>query len=842
MREFEYADLDSESDDGVFPPTSDNERVKAIRNPNAQRAHHIKIQFGEKLTLAPDMIFVEEKDINVNQGRLVATRELDIEPMKEAQLTIERRIRGHHEVCDEMEKAFNSYGDAKFSEYKLVNGKGVARHHHEAAGICESMNRELVEVKSETEKAQLLELLDSIPSPHVEGMSLRRIHAGVQRVGSRPLLEFTSGTKYSSHHYMTEDVRRVTPFCTDLVEEIKRGFRNNSQPTFYYHYFPTENIKLELCIENPRGKYVKYRLKEVICMKREPRDDVLRLDKDADFCRTRNQDLQSTSDEVRGSISIMSDMLSPRKLREASSKRSTVDHGDAPHTELQGFSAGRILDRVARFIMVLPLVQAIGYGALALVSLLVNLAVSTYNTVSHTTNTKSMRKMEFNMDQISEDFNTTVMKINAQTQMRSKKEHLRRREQEYYDRVTLDFSNLRDNLLSHEAVLNSVVNKEANLQLINDTDVEILEREIRGRRNIFLSRKHHSYDTYPIIEDDKLKIAISIPVLTPSKEAKLYSIVKIPTYINGSKYMSDCAETHLIVYKESSDWNTVSIDEALKCMDPKSRCQINQARRSSRIQNCASSQFFLKAHSVKLRSVDNEIPFAHSINDTIVLSLPPHRTTLEFHCEQMNRPGADRIIKVSGRALVHNPLKCDFSLPEYGLSYSPYRDPVRKNLPPTRGRFTISHRKMSLPKDANEPNYIIDAPRSLNQGKDQEDQNTNTWTPFRIGLIVVMTLLITLVILLIIALCLIYHHIPLPGMTVSETPEAQHDIPMHIVNPSDDSSEGEEGDPREGGSKDAQGDFDFMLGTPEGFKEGRTMKTAKRRLPGAKRKADEQMK
>ena len=424
------------------------------------------------------------------------------------------------------------------------------------------------------------------------------------------------------------------------------------------------------------------------------------------------------------------------------------------------------------------------------IALLIAMATGAVALANTQNPTKKIRSLEFNMDQIIASFNQTVEEMNQYTFTEVRAANLKRAEQAYYDRVNFDFSNLRDNLLSHEAILNSVVNREANLQLINNTDIRELETEIRQTRDVYLSREHHTFDTYPVIEEGILRIAISIPVLTPSKEAKLYSIVKIPTFLNDTKFNSMCQQTHMLVYKGSSDWNTITIDEAMKCLQPKSRCEIKSTQVSAQVQNCASSQFFLKAHTVTLAQEEDTIPFAQSINDTIILSLPNRETSLEFHCRHMNRPGADRVLKVSGRSLIHNPFLCDYSLPEYGLSYSPVLDPSDIILPSFKGRFSISHKPMELPMGVDKPAYQFSylKPR-------QEDESTPgflsiQWTLFKKVVSVLLILSLLTVLILCCCLCAVWNRVRLPWKMPYNTHQpGTQVVPRHLYQSTSSSSE-----------------------------------------------------
>ena len=792
-------------------PTQDElpQSIKTERNPNAHVAFEIKNKFGNKLTLGPDMVFTEEGDIDVNQGRLTVARELDITPLRTARAIIDHRILGHREECHKMHNLYNLFHKEKYVIARTDSGQYYRLWRDQAQELCRSKNMELPEVRTREEGMALGKLIHSIRAK--DGGLFTKTHAGV----SRP----AEGLK--TYTYMSEtakqvpkqrdEIKKATPLCSKLQHD---WYYDTPQSTYIYEYHP-ETQSLSLCAEDP-DEGAQYKTRLVICMKKDEDNDALRIDKDYEFCLNRNHEMKRTSEEAGNTIQYMSETLSVNKIREAR-RRSVInprpEQPQPQHTEI----SNETLDRVKRLIWVVPTAAAIGIGAATAISQLVSLALAGAGLKGALQNAQKVHALELDMHQIAQDFNKTLMQINHNTYVRSRRHQLQRNEQAYFDRVTLDFSNLRDNLLSHEGLLNSVINREANIQLINNTDIQMLEDELRKDRDVYLSRKHESFDTYPIIQDEKLYIAISIPILTPDKEAKLYSISKIPTFVNGNKYISNCKETHLVVYQDSSEWNTISTREALQCLDPKNRCEINMARNSARIQNCASAQFFLKKHNVVLKQEEDDIPFVQAINDTIFLSLPHKEVTLEFHCKHMDAPGADRVIKTQGKSMVHNPFLCDYSIPEYGLSFSPIRDPSTYQMPKFEGRFSITHTAMVLPEGADEPIYQIDYMRPLRTIIHPPQSSTQRfisflWTPFRALMMALMAVVLAAILILGICLGLIYYRVPLPWkMHYNLSPPANQVIPTQMRRLSDTDTDTEPDDDED----DDEDDEGNMAGTED---------------------------
>ena len=740
--------------DMTFPETetfdiSDSRSIKTDRNPNAHVAFEIKHKFDDKLTLGPDMIFTEEKDIDVNQGRLIASREVVVNELVDAQTTIEERISSHRGICLEMRKEFKeTFNKKKFMLYKIEGKTSVYEPHHVSKKFCETNNMDLPEIKSEADKLEMIQLFKD----HM----ITDSHAGVEMVGALKTLNFMSGN--GRHQEVNDEILRVTPYCKAL--HGKNWAYYNPHASYYYKYDERNHV-MNLCGENQEDG--KYHPKYIVCMKRVNDFDPLRIDKEYDFCMGRNLELRRTATEVRGSVEMITDVMSATKIKEAK-RRSVLNSMVSPHSPAHEIAMGETFNNVAQRFIILSTTAGIGLGTFTAISQLINMAIGGLGLSTALQNSVKVRSLDINMQQVAEDFNRTVMQINDRTFAISKKEYFQRSEQAYYDRITRDFSNLRDNLLSHESLLNSVINREANLQLLNDTDIEMLENELRKDRDVYLSRKHHTFDTFPIIENGTLRIAISIPLLEPSKEAKLYSITKIPTFVEGIKFVSDCPETHLVVYKGSSDWNSISIDEALQCMSPKSRCEIRKARVSARVHNCASAQFFLKKHQVTLKQESDNIPFVQSVNDTILLSLPHNETTLEFHCDHMDYAGADRVIKTNGKSMIHNPFLCDYTVPEYGLSYSPVKDPINHQLPSFQGRFSITHQAMVLPAEADQPIYQYSYLRPLTPVTNGPPPSVLSimWTPFKVILSSILVVTLIGLILVSVALCLVYHKVNLP--------------------------------------------------------------------------------
>ena len=221
--------------------------IKRQRNPNDIVAFEIKHEFGETLKIGPDMIFHDEGDVHVNQGRLIVTRELDINPMIVAQDVIDERIESHRAICEDMSEGYDNYHQHRFHLLTVGDSNTtMIRYYHQAQGECNSRNMDLPEVRHEVDRMELIRIMRK--------HRVASTHAGVRRIGQTDSLTFTSGNGVDLGASLVSPGRlRLTPLCEDLISKNKsRPWVKFSQnAVFSYHLDQTSSTPLDLMRREP---------------------------------------------------------------------------------------------------------------------------------------------------------------------------------------------------------------------------------------------------------------------------------------------------------------------------------------------------------------------------------------------------------------------------------------------------------------------------------------------------------------------------------------------------------------------------------------------------------------
>ena len=108
-------------------------------------------------------------------------------------------------------------------------------------------------------------------------------------------------------------------------------------------------------------------------------------------------------------------------------------------------------------------------------------------------------------------------------------------------------SNIQDNLLDMVNTLSNAANNLVTLRMVNHADLSRLETVISKETDDHLSPDISTYRVDPVFAGDTLYLAITIPIISESRKARILSIDPIPSFIDGVKYLPDCSDSHIHV-------------------------------------------------------------------------------------------------------------------------------------------------------------------------------------------------------------------------------------------------------------------------------------------------------
>ena len=289
-------------------------------------------------------------------------------------------------------------------------------------------------------------------------------------------------------------------------------------------------------------------------------------------------------------------------------------------------------------------------------------------------------------------------------------------------------SKMRDSLIVLSTDIQLVLNKLISGNIISDADFKLIMQNMPPHIEGQLSRNFRQYEIRPTFYQKRLAFEITIPLIQPSKAAKLLHPISFPVYKNNTKFVPSCKADFLAVFQRNRQYSVLTPQEWLKCQQNQLMCDISSPRYDASVRRCAISHFFNQKILDDYKPVlePKPTPFFATVGSTILYSVPGNMT-IYFECNNMNYAGSDKQLNLHGHGFLPNPDRCSFTSDNVHytphLSFhtnftlvkeAPFHPPAKVFLPEMENGFTID-RLVTLPRYLREMPSLSPFPSVLDQ-------------------------------------------------------------------------------------------------------------------------------
>ena len=659
------------------------------------------------ISMGPDLVFIDRGETFINPSQATVLKPIKFNSLKRDRSEI-RRISKIHETCCHNITALYSTPD---EQYLVMEGKTALFNN--AKSICENVGLHLPEIRSPVDKWKLAEFM--------RRNSLQSVHAGIQFhiFSHQEKIDTFMFTSTSEH--LDAEARSLNHICpeikyNDVTYKYGTAWPGMFYDAYYDNYTPLSEVPLEyvyqaghllLCpnIGEKEPKSTGKSLK-VVCQK-EPVSNQDQKVKDLEnLCYQRQKIIDSTVESLLSSItviektfntstsSIPDDGLKPSLKVPTYKTEKKVDtplvtpiyemKGTNPHVsgiELAILNHYRNNDHLHKMPEsdvirkrtkrdLVSFASSVIAGISALVSIIIHLYEASKPAAPDFH--PAVEALTLNSQYIVDEMNGLEQSLNefiTGEEQYLQYEHI---ESLIFTSFARMESNIQDNLLDMVNTLSNAANNLVTLRMVNHADLSRLETVISKETDDHLSPDISTYRVDPVFAEDTLYLAITIPIISESRKARILSIDPIPSFINGVKYLPDCSDSHIVIYEHSTTWSHITELETVQCLNRKQPCFIAGTKNQFTTTSCSSAQYFLQEHEIRLKPTTDMMPFVLSHNDTIIYSTPDEKHyRIQYHCPDVKSVGADKDTLINGKGFLYNRGMCKFEIPTAGISYTP---------------------------------------------------------------------------------------------------------------------------------------------------------------------------
>ena len=671
---------------------------------------------NDALTMGPDLVFIDRGEMFVNPSQATILKPIKFNSLKSEGSEI-RRISRIHKACCRNITALYATPDEQYIIPPDVN----PTFFQTATNVCEKLGLHLPEIRSPVDKWKLAEFMRK--------NDIDSVHAGVK------FHIFSRADKTDTFMYQSTDepldpqALALNQICQNVTYngvnyQYKTRWPGMFFDSYYSKYTPIADLPLEyvyehgnvvLCpnvgVEKPisTGKPLR-----VVCQQERVSNQDQKVKDLEALCYQRQEVIDNTVESLVSSINTIEyafnsteyrkygftiprgkfDLNVPESKAERKEQempevifkntrasditdsdmhRAILEHFDNNNHITKPLETNRqvINQRSKRSVAaIITMGSSIIAGISALVSVLIHLYEASTPTVPdyHPAVEALTLNSQYVVNELHSLENSLSEYITGEEQY-LQYEHI---ESLIYTSFARMESNIQDNLLDMVNTLSNAANNLVTLRMINHSDLDRLDKIVKKDSTDHLSQDISTYRVDPVFANNTLYLAITVPIVSESRRARIYSIDQIPSFLDGVKYLPDCGDKHIVIYEHAAAWSHITELEAMKCLTKKQPCFISGTKNQFSTTSCSAAQYFLKEHNIQLKKTTDTLPFLLSHNDTIIYSTDDSKhLRLQFHCSDVKSAGADRDHLINGKGMMYNKEMCKFEIPTVGISYEP---------------------------------------------------------------------------------------------------------------------------------------------------------------------------
>ena len=376
------------------------------------------------------------------------------------------------------------------------------------------------------------------------------------------------------------------------------------------------------------------------------------------FCDARTNDLAKATDSIRGALKLLTGTMPLNMAAFDNSMMSSLQTNSTSHDEPT---------RDKRSIV------GTGAAAFAAITLLATTAGAMANNAKATDNARKIASLHVDISQIQRDFDSFAKELNRTMNSMQKEDQLIMHETRIYAAATNVKMTMQDNVVVFVHILQTIQYSQYSPLILSPAELASLQTTVFHQTAQKLSQQPTEYNIYPVLIEGELGVNIEIPLHDQTRDATIFEVVPIPSFQDGRKVLLDCDQQYIAMYENSKTYNPMDPNEVAACIATHKPCLARTPTLDNDVDNCAARQFNEDHPANSYKAAPDSTPFFYTIKNVTIYSVPV-LTRVDFHCPEIDKPGADLILNISDTGYFLNPLgDCKFT-----TKYSQYTPPIER--------------------------------------------------------------------------------------------------------------------------------------------------------------------